>query len=202
MTAAVRFILLADCFEIMSIVCAAYQCTSQYDNEGETTETTLHRFPLKNDKLLRKWLRNIARKNFYPSSNSRLCSKHFHASDFNTSSSDSNKTRRKKNGVEWKPTRRYLKKDAIPTIFDNLPSYLTVKRETPRSGRATSSGRYELMNKTFAKMEQELYLSDSINSISDIKEKFKSSHYPSDFVIHEKNGELFCFLFSFYNYFL
>ena len=55
--------------------CAALNCRNGYKNETEEG-TTLHKFPMQNPDLLKKWLDNLSRANFVPSKNSRVCSKH------------------------------------------------------------------------------------------------------------------------------
>jgi len=69
-----------------------------------------------------------------------MCSLHFRECDFIEEHSDCN-TRRKYSTN--KLAKRYLKKDAIPSIFANAPSYLTSSLATPRvsANAATTSGR-------------------------------------------------------------
>jgi len=109
-------------------------------NEIPGDKPTLHSFP-KDKTLLDKWLKAISRKDFVPSQYSRVCSKHFLPSDFVEVSGDSNVTRNKPK-AEKKLMNRYLKKDAVPSIFENVPSYMTGNRTTPRATtKATASSR-------------------------------------------------------------
>ena len=45
--------------------------------------------------ITKKWIQSIGKKDFIPSSNSRICSKHFMQEDFKKTSNDSNVRRRK-----------------------------------------------------------------------------------------------------------
>ncbi len=50
----------------------------------------MHGFPLDNDELLRKWLKNVSRENIVPTVNCRVCSLHFQEGDFKQDRLDSN----------------------------------------------------------------------------------------------------------------
>lgn len=59
------------------------------------------RFPTKNPKLLKQWIEAIGKKNWQPSTASRVCHYHFQVSDFLD---------------ELNMKRKLLKKDAIPSV--------------------------------------------------------------------------------------
>jgi hypothetical protein len=113
---------------MMPYKCSAFGCKTGYKrkndsddtNEGQDTQRskpTLHAFP-KDPDLLQQWIRANPRKDFIPTKNARLYSMHFQSSDFIEVSQDSNITRRKLQPD--KPLAlRYLKKDAVPSIFPN-----------------------------------------------------------------------------------
>ena len=94
--------------------------------------------------LCEKWLRANPRKDFTPSKNSKVCSLHFRDEDFVEISNDSNNRRRRKN-PSVVLLNRYLKKDAVPSIFPNAPSYLSpsIPSSRPSAAIASSSGRFE-----------------------------------------------------------
>jgi len=125
--------------------CCAYGCKTGY--KGHTTTSveniTLHKFP-RDETLCAKWIRANPRKDFIHSKHSRMCSLHFTASDFVNQHQDSNPRRRKK-FVNQLLTYRYLKKHAVPSIFNNAPSYLstatTMSQPRPSASAATASGR-------------------------------------------------------------
>ena len=60
--------------------CSAFGCNnvsgSRLCNNSEK-KISFHVFPLKKPSLLRSWLRNVNRKNFKPTKDSRICSEHF-----------------------------------------------------------------------------------------------------------------------------
>lgn len=138
--------------------CVAFGCTTGYDssnNVGLDTKTTLHSFP-KDQALFDKWVKAISREDFKPSKHSRVCSLHFLPSDFVEKRQDSNVTR-KKHQRKAELHKRYLKEDAIPSIFHNVPSYLSensVKRRTTTKATASSRREHEeielgLLNASF-----------------------------------------------------
>ena len=67
------------------------------------------RFPLKNETLLGAWCKAIARKDYAPTANCRICSGHFKDNDY---------LHPDKSGI--------LKKLAVPSLFDAFPSYMKV----------------------------------------------------------------------------
>jgi len=126
--------------------CVAFGCKTGYDRQDSGSDEipgdkpTLHSFP-KDKTLFDKWVKAISRNDFVPSQYSRVCSKHFLPSDFVEVREDSNVTRKKPKG-DKKLINRCLKKDAVPCIFENVPSYLTGNRTTPRTTtKATASNR-------------------------------------------------------------
>ncbi|KAH9508999.1 hypothetical protein Btru_048527 [Bulinus truncatus] len=95
----------------------------------------MHKYPLSDKQSCDKWIRANPRKNFVPTIYSRVCSLHFHESDFICDSTDSNlrrviRKRKRGNYVIVK----HLKPEAVSTIFPNAPKYLT----TPTTRRSTT----------------------------------------------------------------
>ena len=104
------------------------------------------------------WIVCYAKSGFVPTrgkilcrlKHSRICSLHFRDSDFVDEHCDSNTTRRK-NLSSSQLKHRHLQKDAVPTIFPNLPCYLSSPGVTPRtylsdcsvSSRSSTAGRQE-----------------------------------------------------------
>ena len=101
----------------MPCSCVAIDCTNRRQRDGLVS---FHRFPGRNKELKEKWIRAIRRENWVPSKESVICSDHF--------TNDCFTTKPKQKG-------RFLKKDAMPTIFPTFPSYLhqeTPKRKSPK----------------------------------------------------------------------
>lgn len=126
--------------------CFAFGCRSGYKSKKQVTEIqldstghkiTFHKFP-KDPLLLQKWMNAIPRQDLVrPSVNARMCSCHFRASDFVTVSQDSNN----KEKAELK--NRYLKDDAVPSLFPNAPAYLSKKKVEQRTtSKASASSRW------------------------------------------------------------
>ncbi|GFX68855.1 uncharacterized protein TNCV_3865541 [Trichonephila clavipes] len=87
----------------------APRCVARGCNSGKCERTCLtvshYRFPLRNPILLKIWLRKINRKNFKPTTRSRLCSDHFEENCFVYI------------GPERTNIRKILKRNSIPTKF-------------------------------------------------------------------------------------
>src|SRR6218665_1738184 len=112
--------------------CARFGCRSGYHDypgiASNDEKITFHVFPINNAELCQKWVRANPREGFTPTKQSKLCLLHFQPSDFVEKTQDTNVTRRRnksKSCVGLKPFRRYLREDAIPSIFSNAPSYLS-----------------------------------------------------------------------------
>ena len=71
---------------MVNVYCIS-SCTTGY---GEVKKkSSLFKFP-KDMTITKKWIQSIGKKDFIPSSNSRICSKHFMQEDFKKTSNDSN----------------------------------------------------------------------------------------------------------------
>ncbi|XP_051571395.1 uncharacterized protein LOC127450932 [Myxocyprinus asiaticus] len=62
----------------MVISCCAYNCK----NTAKEKSLSFHKFPLKNPKLLKKWLYNLRWKDWKPAPHSKVCSLHFEENCF------------------------------------------------------------------------------------------------------------------------
>jgi len=121
---------------VMVNKCAAYGCESGYSGNTDVQDgvkVSFHAYPLSNNELCEKWIRANPRKDFVPTKHSKLCSLHFKPSDFIEARRDTNK-RRMKTYADHTLVRRYLKDDAVPSVFQNTPNYLSNNYGgTPRS---------------------------------------------------------------------
>ena len=179
--------------------CSAYGCKSGYKGHKPETDvkTTFHAFPLANKELCDKWIKaNPRSKDFVPTINSRLCSLHFKRSDFVEERNDSNKARRRRKSVASgeKLTLRYLKADAVPSIFRNAPKYLSTSSSGPRETvSATAASRREREAQHLDNLEQSFYEADDISSLSlaEIVDKLKAeTALPAGFTIAVVDSEL------------
>lgn len=124
--------------------------------------TSAHRFPLKSQELLDKWLKVIPRKSFQPTSSSRVCSIHFCPQDFVQGSRD------KRNRTEDIIKQR-LTSQAVLSLFPNLPKYLNVATRYERSGNATSTTRIKSAEAQLDKRIHEFWAADIAENISAVR---------------------------------
>ena len=159
--------------------CCAVGCQSGYYEKDAAI--SFHKFPKDLD-LCNTWLQAIDRKNFTPTSNTRLCSKHFSAINFVCERNDTNLTRKKKKSYDLE--KRYLKSDAIPTLFENKMFERMEVINFHRSKNSLAERRHDsycvqLLNQI--KLSDEL---DKITSISDAQMKMeKCDTIPSGFTL-------------------
>ena len=157
--------------------CCALNCRTGYRGEVKDDNISLHKFPLKNPVLLNQWLRRLSRKDFTPTDNHRLCSKHFHSDDIVRNTVDSN-CRRKRTHDVLKCV--YLREGAVPSIFDStasvsLPSYLSEAPSSQiRKSTVLSEHRLKAENDQIQAMNDSLLSQDLVHSLSNIEEHLKS----------------------------
>lgn len=110
----------------MGYSCCVPNCRTGYrPRKGEPIEeTSLTRmFAIPQDqRLRRKWIRAISRRDFAVTKYTKVCGKHFSDSDFVEDSHDTNLTRRKRRQNQ-KLSRSRLKPGVVPRIFRNLSDY-------------------------------------------------------------------------------
>ncbi|KAM3912031.1 THAP domain-containing protein 5-like [Leptodactylus fuscus] len=80
-------------------------CVLPECKRAETGRESYYKFPLHDKVRLKQWLSNMNVENFFPTKKQYLCSKHFKASCFQ---------------IRWGV--RYLRFDAVPTIFSSGPA--------------------------------------------------------------------------------
>ena len=180
--------------------CSAFGCTSGYKrkhDEATDPNVTFHAFPLHNKELCDRWVKANPRKGFVPSKHSKLCSLHFHASDFLTERTDSNVSRRL-SAVSEQPLRRRLKPDAVPSIFANAPEYLSTPKAPPRTARkATSASRREHEALKMDALEELFCADDDISglTLAEIQSKLQGeTAIPDGYSITLKDSKLFVYL--------
>ena len=92
--------------------CAAFGCNN---NSKDHPQLSFHLFP-KDKKLSKCWEGKINRKNWKPSSTSRICSAHFNSSCYTLESSNSFRSEIQCNSK----VRRVLKPISVPTNFASI----------------------------------------------------------------------------------
>ena len=116
--------------------CAAFGCKSGSKSNTDDSCVTFYAFP-SDPQLREKWIKANPRKDFVVTKHSRLCSLHFHSSDFVDVRTDTNKSRaQQKSGT---PLRRILKNGVVPSVFHNAPAYLSKSPGTRRGTKKTAA---------------------------------------------------------------
>ena len=90
------------------MVCTVYGCNTGSAYYKPKARFTLHSFPPVGSKQRQEWIENIGRKNFQPTANSKVCSRHFTKADYLPPKVGAK-------GKELKVPK--LKKIAVPTLF-------------------------------------------------------------------------------------
>ncbi len=167
--------------------CVVPGCKSGYGTGQSKPDFTLsfHKFPDDNA-MRRQWLSAIHRDtvNWQPSVYSRVCSLHFHEGDY-TDSRDSNIHRKRKRTN----TRKSLRKEAIPSVFPNLPTYLSSQPPQERLTAATTSERLAKQQEVLDNEVQAFFEADTISSLDYLKGRLYEINLPAgtDVIVHEKS---------------
>ena len=179
---------------IMGFKCAAYGCKSGYATNTDVDGVTFHAFPA--DPVLRnQWIRANPRKDFSPTKFSRICSLHFRDCDFIDVRQDSNKSRLKMKSE--KPVRRRLREGAVPSIFSNVPAYLSSPAPSPRTTKAIASRRLADEERRLEELEASFNASDDITQMThlEISQSLQSdSSAPQGFIVNNVNECLLIYM--------
>ncbi|XP_068909756.1 RE1-silencing transcription factor B-like [Tenebrio molitor] len=132
--------------------CIVIGCKSNYDSTLKTSNhVTTFSFP-KDENRRKLWISAIPRKNWTPSKNAVVCIKHFH--DKHVIKTQPYK-RKDGNMMELLLQHPRVTEDAVPQLFDNLPSYLSEKLVTKR--RSPDDTMQECMKKSTKKIKTSNY---------------------------------------------
>ncbi|XP_040574387.1 uncharacterized protein [Lepeophtheirus salmonis] len=172
--------------------CVVIGCRSGYNLKKNETHSevkediSFHRFP--KDQILReKWIRNLSRKNYTPSSHSVLCSKHFDVQDFEQQYLYQNPKELNSKNIKCS---NKLKQGSVPSKFPNLPK--ETKTLTPsRSERATSSARHQRQLERLNTQAKEFYQKNNIQSLDDLEKKLGKATLPSQVSMIKQEGKLY-----------
>jgi len=179
---------------VMGFKCAAYGCKSGYATNTDADGVTFYSFP--DDSVLRdQWIRANPRKDFIPTKFSRICSLHFRDCDFIDVRQDSNKSWLKTKSE--KPVRRRLREGAVPSIFSNVPAYLSSPAPSPRTTKVTASRRRAGEERRLEELEASFNASDDITQMThlQISQSVQSdSTVPQGFIINSVNECLLVYM--------
>ena len=130
--------------------------------EPNHIKISVYRFPVEKE-LRQRW---VPRQNWIPTKNSVLCENHFLASDFQVERDDNTRGRGNKRGIL---KQKFLRPDAVPSIWPNLPSvYLSKELTIPRVTNARSESR-KILEKA---RESKKLESDSFKNLTELYETF------------------------------
>lgn len=148
--------------------CCMPNCSSNYDNT-KNAYVSVFAFP-KDDETRQKWIKCVHRESFVPTKHSVVCIKHFSES----SVIKVDKMTRDDGSILEVPRKRpKLTKGAVPSIFPNLPSYMTKK--SPVKRKHPDERRQELANRDES-VFQEWVRDDNILNFDNFLLKFKEKN--------------------------
>ena len=173
----------------MVYTCAVPGCSTGYNGTVEPG-VSLHSFP-SDEEGRRKWVRLIHREGFTPSKYSKVCSLHFHSSDFLETRVDTNPNRREKRGAL---VRKKLKSTAFPSVFPNLPCYLSSPSPSVRpTHRATSSSRRQAEVAALEQQEDTFMRQNIIDCLADLSTNFACEMNRKNFTLYFESEEFLLF---------
>jgi len=148
--------------------CCVPGCKSNYKTYLDAGEPAVSVFTFPKDENLKtQWLRNIPRKAWSPSKYSVVCAKHFVENDIIKEDDY-----RLPDGSRQKvPTKTRLKLNAVPSIFPNLPHYLSKTVPLPRKSPAE---RTKVMQDRSDQLNKDFENSDLIINFDDLTSNFKN----------------------------
>jgi THAP domain/Transposase protein len=158
----------------MTKTCCVPGCKSNYKSTLNAGGQPVSTFSIPKDDILRgKWLKAIPRDNWSPSQYSVVCCLHFPETDIVKED-----IFLLPDGTLQKiPTKTRLRPEAVPSIFPNLPQYLSKKvslpRKSPDERRIEIISREDHLNEVFEK-------SDLIKNFQDLITNYNSNINISD----------------------
>ncbi len=108
-----------------------------------------------------------------------MCSLHFRSSDYQKESKDKDDWRREKRSQAGL-LRRNLEKWAVPSIFPNLPSYLSRKLPEPRASTSSAESRREKEAEREAEKVKEKLEKDKIATFDELTARIKEIDLPDN----------------------
>ena len=160
----------------MVFSCCVTNCRSGYKlRKGEAPAEKYSMFQFPTDCSQReRWKSAIPRKDFIPNENHRVCERHFHQSDFETTSIDTRVSRR-----DNRPSpillKKRLKPSAVPSIFPECPKYLSKPEKAPRPSTATADSRRDEENQRIESLIAASLEEDTVDSLDALRLKLNDS---------------------------
>lgn len=171
--------------------CSVSGCKSNYKLEKGVKQITTFCLP-KNDKLKQQWLRNIPTE-LGSLKNPRICIKHFEEKCIVRV----DKVQVKNEIKEFDRINPKLQEDAIPTIFEGLPSYLSKKSTSVKRLANVEENNLELAIKASLESLKDYKSSQQINNVSDILKFYESnSCINKHWILYQEDDNVFFLLFN------
>ena len=145
--------------------CCVPGCSSNYASSVNEGRVTCFNFPSKQE-LQKQWIKKIPRENLVISKHTVVCVKHFKEEDIVR-----NDILPGKNGepdIIIPRKRLKLKSDAVPSLFPNLPAYLSDTQPATRASPSKRKRKYEELQNA---LQDEWINADRINSYEDLLNK-------------------------------
>ena len=139
--------------------------------------------------LREQWLKAIPYKDWSPPNTGKLCDLHFSPDDFEYERRDSNPSRHNARGDSLK--HKFLKDDAVPHIWPDLPKYLSKHRTARRSDASSAESRQQNEIALKQKMLQIAKEKDTVTSFAELQTKLTSVKIPTDIIsMNDADGNL------------
>ena len=160
----------------MGFKCCVPNCKSGYKYKDASNapppgppDLSFHAFPIDLGEK-QNWKNAIPRADQEPNSNSKVCSLHFKASDFQIERKDTQlKYRKDKSRKEVK--RKLLLPNSVPSNFPGLPQYYNKTIPDRRSESTSREARFQKQNDANEVEVEEFLAADKVSSLQELQEK-------------------------------
>jgi len=148
--------------------CCVPQCRSNYDIKAGERSISAFTFPTEKHSRA-TWLRKIPRENLKVTKHTVVCIKHFHDSDIIRN--DLLPGKDGKPDILIPRNKPALRKDAVPCIFPNLPSYLSMSTDSVH--RSSPSKCRKKVKETNRNLQEKWVKQDKICSFDELANGLK-----------------------------
>ncbi len=117
-----------------------------------------------------------------------MCSLHFREVDYEKKSQDTKLSRKEKR--DGGLLRRILKKDAVPCLFPNLPSYMSANLPQPRASTSSADERLRRERERELEKEKDQRERDKVKSFAHLLENLPKVDIAKDLVVRKKDNSI------------
>ena len=172
----------------MVYTCCVPACKTGYKSVKGNDQIPLFRFP-KDEECRKKWMNAIPRQQWTLSDSHRVCAKHFSDDNIQYVSVDSRINAKLSDDNPKILKHKRLKPTAVPSIFSDLPNYLSKPSPAPRSTNAsTASSRRLKENSKILRQNEEFLKEDHLDCFPSFVSKLSNTVLPNGYtsIINEK----------------